>query len=145
MKATEASLLQFLKKSPQFVIPIYQRTYSWTDRECLQLWSDILRAGRDEDINAHFVGSVVYVEKGLYSVSSQSPLLVIDGQQRLTTVTLLVEALARNVGEAEPLEGFSAKKLRNYFLLNPLEEGERRYKLVLSQTDKASLIALLDG
>ena len=43
MKATEAKLLEFLKKSPQFVIPIYQRTYSWTGRECTQLWDDILR------------------------------------------------------------------------------------------------------
>jgi uncharacterized protein with ParB-like and HNH nuclease domain/predicted transport protein len=145
MKATEAKLLEFLKKSPQFVIPIYQRTYSWGDRECRQLWDDILRTGRNDAISAHFVGSMVYVEKGLYSVSSQSPLLVIDGQQRLTTVTLLIEALARSLGDSEPLEGFSAKKLRNYYLLNPLEDGERGYKLLLSQTDKASLIALLDG
>jgi len=145
MKATEAKLLEFLKTSPQFVIPIYQRTYSWGERECRQLWDDILRTGRSDAISAHFVGSIVYVEKGLYSVSSQSPLLVIDGQQRLTTVTLLIEALARSLGESEPLEGFSAKKLRNYYLLNPLEDGERRYKLLLSQTDKASLIALLDG
>ncbi len=145
MKATEAKLLEFLKKSPQFVIPIYQRTYSWGERECRQLWDDILRTGRNDKVSAHFVGSIVYVEKGLYSVSSQSPLLVIDGQQRLTTVSLLLEALARCLGESEPLEGFSPKKLRNYYLLNPLEDGERRYKLVLSQTDKASLIALLDG
>ena len=145
MKATEAKLLEFLKKSPQFVIPIYQRTYSWGERECRQLWDDILRTGRNDGVSAHFVGSIVYVEKGLYSVSSQLPLLVIDGQQRLTTVTLLIEALARSLGDGEPLEGFSAKKLRNYYLLNPLEDGERRYKLVLSQTDKASLIALLDG
>jgi Protein of unknown function DUF262 len=46
MKATEAKLLDFLKKSPQFEIPIYQRTYSWTEKECRQLWEDILRAGR---------------------------------------------------------------------------------------------------
>ncbi|PSM31477.1 DUF262 and DUF1524 domain-containing protein [Haliangium sp. UPWRP_2] len=144
MKATEAKLLEFLKKSPQFVIPIYQRTYSWSERECRQLWEDIVRTGRSAEVSAHFVGSIVYVEKGLYSVSSQSPLLVIDGQQRLTTVTLLIEALARSLGDAEPLEGFSAKKLRNYYLLNPLEDGERRYKLVLSQTDKTTLIALLD-
>jgi uncharacterized protein with ParB-like and HNH nuclease domain len=85
MKATEANLLEFLKKSPQFLIPIYQRTYSWTERECYQLWTDVLNAGRSDAISAHFVGSVVYVEKGLYQVSSQSPLLVIDGQQRLTT------------------------------------------------------------
>ncbi len=144
MKATEAKLLEFLKKSPQFLIPIYQRTYSWTEKECRQLWDDVLRAGRRDDVNAHFVGSIVYVEKGLYNVSSQSPLLVIDGQQRLTTISVLIEALARTLGNTEPLEGFSAKKLRNYYLLNPLEEGERRYKLVLSQTDRTSLIALLD-
>lgn len=145
MKATEAKLLEFLKKSPQFVIPIYQRTYSWGERECRQLWDDILRTGRNDKVAAHFVGSIVYVEKGLYSVSSQSPLLVIDGQQRLTTVSLLMEALARSLGEAEPLEGFSTRKLRNYYLLNPEEAGEKHYKLILSQTDKASLIALLDG
>jgi uncharacterized protein with ParB-like and HNH nuclease domain len=145
MKATEAKLLEFLKKSPQFVIPIYQRSYSWTERECRQLWDDILRTGRDDAISAHFMGSIVYVEKGLYQVSSQSPLLVIDGQQRLTTATLLIEALARAVGATEPVDGFSEKKLRNYYLLNPLEEADRHYKLVLSQTDKDSLKALLDG
>jgi len=144
MKATAAKLLEFLKKSPQFVIPIYQRAYSWNEKECRQLWDDILRTGRNDAVSAHFVGSIVYVEKGLYSVSSQSPLLVIDGQQRLTTVTLLIEALARSLGDSEPLEGFSARKLRNYYLLNPEETAEKHYKLVLSQTDKASLIALLE-
>jgi uncharacterized protein with ParB-like and HNH nuclease domain len=144
MKASEARMLEFLKKSPQFVIPIYQRTYSWTERECRQLWDDILRTGLNDKVSAHFVGSIVYMEKGLYQVSSQSPLLVIDGQQRLTTVMLLIEVLARALGDDEPLDGFSAKKLRNYYLLNPLEEGERGYKLLLSQTDKASLKALLD-
>jgi len=123
MKATEAKLLDFLKKSPQFVIPIYQRTYSWTERECLQLWDDILRTGSNDAIAAHFIGSIVYIQKGLYQISGMSPLLVIDGQQRLTTLMLIIEALARNLGETEPVDGFSAKKLRNYYLLNPLEDG----------------------
>lgn len=143
MKATEAKLLDFLKKSPQFVIPIYQRTYSWTEQQCRQLWDDIIRAGSNEAVGAHFIGSVVYIEKGLYQVSSQSPLLVIDGQQRLTTAMLLLEALSRHLGDSEPVEGFSAKKLRNYYLLNPLEDGERGYKLILTQTDKDSLLALV--
>ena len=95
MKASEAGLLELLRKSPQFVIPIYQRTYSWTERECLQLWDDILRTGSNDAIAAHFIGSIVYIEKGLYQVTSLSPLLVIDGQQRLTTVMLIIEALAR--------------------------------------------------
>lgn len=150
MKATEAKLLDFLKKSPQFVIPIYQRTYSWTEKECRQLWADIVRTGTDDAVSAHFVGSIVYIEKGLYQVSSQSPLLVIDGQQRLTTITLLLAALARTLdgleeSQREPLDGFSPRKLRNYYLVNPEEDGERRFKLILSQTDKDSLIAAVDG
>lgn len=145
MKAVEAKLLSFLKKSPQFVIPIYQRTYSWGIKECEQLWDDILRTGSNKDITAHFVGSIVYVEKGLYNVSTQSPLLVIDGQQRLTTVMLIIEALARTVSGTEPAEGFTAQKLREYYLINPLEEGDKKFKLILSETDKDSLISLLEN
>lgn len=145
MKATEAKLLAFIRQSSQFVIPIYQRTYSWTAKECQELWNDILRTGSNNDITAHFLGSIVYIEKGLYQVSSQSPLLVIDGQQRLTTVTLLIIALANALGDTEePVDGFSQRKLRNYYLLNPDEDGEQHYKLILSQTDKDSLLAILD-
>jgi uncharacterized protein with ParB-like and HNH nuclease domain/predicted transport protein len=145
MKATEARLLDLLKKSPQFVIPIYQRTYSWTQKECQQLWDDVLRAGTDNGVAVHFVGSIVYIEKGLSQVSHQTPLLVIDGQQRLTTVSLLLAALAKALGNAEPIDGFSARKIRNYYLLNPEEIEERHYKLLLSQTDKTSLMAIVDG
>jgi uncharacterized protein with ParB-like and HNH nuclease domain/predicted transport protein len=143
MKATEAKVLSFLQKSPQFTIPIYQRTYSWTEKECRQLWDDIVRAGTSDAVMVHFIGSIVYVEQGLSQVSHQSPLLVIDGQQRLTTLTLLIEALARAVGEGEPLDGFSAAKLREYYLTNRLEKGDRFFKLLLSQTDNASLKAII--
>lgn len=148
MKATEANLLKFLRKSPQFVIPIYQRNYSWTAAQCRQLWADLMRAGRDEKISAHFIGSIVYVERGLSSVTSQEALLVIDGQQRLTTSTLLIAALAKHFetqGLGELLEAFSNKKLRNYYLLNPDEEGERHFKLILSETDKDTLLSLLQS
>jgi uncharacterized protein with ParB-like and HNH nuclease domain/predicted transport protein len=143
MKATEAKLLEFLRKSPQFVIPIYQRTYSWTEGECRQLWEDIVRCGKDDRIAVHFIGSIVYIESGLSQVSHQAPLLVIDGQQRLTTVSLLLAALAETVGEEEPFDGFTARKIRNYFLLNTEETGDRHFKLLLSQTDKASLTAIV--
>ncbi|MDP3089115.1 MAG: DUF262 and DUF1524 domain-containing protein [Nitrospira sp.] len=143
MKATEARLLDLLKKSPQFVIPIYQRTYSWTEKECRQLWDDIVRCGRSDKITVHFVGSIVYVESGVSQVTHQAPLLVIDGQQRLTTVSLLLAALAKAVGEGEPFDGFSQRKIKNYYLLNPEESGERHFKLLLSQTDKASLTAIV--
>lgn len=150
MKATEAKLIEFLKKSPQFVIPIYQRQYSWTEKESRQLWEDILRTGRDDKVVAHFIGSIVYVEKGLSTITAHEPLLVIDGQQRLTTLTLLLAALAKTLdtldeSKREPVDGFSPRKIRNYYLLNPEENGERHYKLILSQTDRDSLIAILDG
>ena len=150
MKASETKLLEFLKKSPQFVIPIYQRTYSWTEPQCRQLWNDVLRAGRDEKVAGHFIGSIVYIQKDLYQVTIQTPLLVIDGQQRLTTVTLLIAALMKALGKfddgsREPVEGFSPVKLKSYYLVNPLEDGEKHYKLILSQTDKATLTALVGG
>ncbi|MFI3184741.1 MAG: DUF262 domain-containing protein, partial [Methylococcaceae bacterium] len=148
MNATEANLLNFLKKSPQFVIPIYQRNYSWTETQCRQLWADLLRAGRDNQVNSHFIGAIVYVERGLSNVVHQEPLLVIDGQQRLTTSTLLIAALAKHFETekiSEILEAFSTKKLRNYYLINPDEEGERHYKLLLSETDKETLLAILQN
>jgi uncharacterized protein with ParB-like and HNH nuclease domain/predicted transport protein len=144
VKASETKLLDLLAKGSQFVIPIYQRTYSWTEGECAQLWSDVLRAGDNDALNAHFIGSIVHVEKGLSNLTSQEPNLVIDGQQRLTTCTLLIAALARALdrlpdGEREPLDGFSPRKLRNRYLLNSDEDGERYFKLILSQTDKETL------
>lgn len=145
MKATETKLLDFLRKSAQFIIPIYQRTYSWTEKQCEQLWSDIVRAGSNPSVTGHFVGSVVYVEKGLYSHSSIPQLLVIDGQQRMTTVSLLITALGEAIEAHGGIEVTSQKKMSNYFLLNSEEDGELRYKLLLTQTDKDTLIRTVDG
>ena len=144
MKAENNMFLPFLKKADQFIIPIYQRTYSWTEKQCQQLWEDILRTGGNDKISAHFIGSIVYIAKSLFQVSIHSPLLVIDGQQRLTTVSLIIEALARHLGDNEPIDGFSARKLRHYYLLNREESGKRRYKLLLTQTDEQTLLAIVD-
>jgi uncharacterized protein with ParB-like and HNH nuclease domain/predicted transport protein len=142
MKATEANLLEFIKKSNQFSIPIYQRLYSWTEKECGRLWNDIMTVG-SKNIPSHFIGSIMYIEKGLYQISKPEPLLVIDGQQRLTTISLLLEALARKIGDNE-VEGFSARKIRNYYLINPLETGDRKYKLLLSQNDRNTYISIIE-
>ena len=145
MKASEARFLDFLKKSMRLVIPIYQRNYSWTEKQCEQLWDDVIRAGEGPDSGLHFVGSVVYVQEGLTGIMDQS-WLVIDGQQRLTTVSLLLEALARAIPEEqEPVEGFSSRKIRNYYLLNNEEVGDKKYKLALSENDNDTLHALLAG
>lgn len=145
MKATDANLLAFISSAPQFVIPIYQRTYSWTERECRQLWGDIRRAGRSGHIQVHFLGSIVYIEESLSNTSSRAPLLVIDGQQRLSSVTLLLAALSCAVGDEEPLDGFSFKKIRNRYLLDPDETGERQFKLLLSKNDRLTLNAIVSN
>jgi uncharacterized protein with ParB-like and HNH nuclease domain len=83
------------------------------------------------------------VQGGHASISVGAPLLVIDGQQRLTTLTILLEALARFTNKNEPLDGFSAKKIKHKYLTNPLEDDDRFYKLLLSDTDKETLKALV--
>ncbi len=150
MKAVDSHLLTLLKKSNQFIVPIYQRVYSWQDTECAQLWSDILRAGSNDKLGAHFTGSIVYVAKDQSTNTSAEPDLIIDGQQRVTTVTLLLAALVERLeclpeGQREPWNGFSPKKIRNRYLLNDDEEGERQFKLILSQGDKGALISIVLG
>ncbi len=77
MKATEAKLLQILGAVSQYIIPIDQCTYSWTLKECQQLWADILRAGSADEIGVHFIGSVVQIDEGPGNLAVQAPKLVI--------------------------------------------------------------------
>jgi uncharacterized protein with ParB-like and HNH nuclease domain/predicted transport protein len=145
MRADETNLLKFLNGPKQFVIPIYQRTYSWTQQECKQLWNDIIKAGKDESISGHFIGSIVYVEKGLYQISAVPKFLVIDGQQRLTTISLLLSALSRAMEEGGSVGDMNAEKLKGYYLLNEREEGELRHKLVLTKSDKETFFKIVDN
>ena len=145
MKATETQLVKFLQGTRQFIIPIYQRTYSWTEKQCEQLWNDIVQVAKNKDIPVHFIGSIVYIEKGLYQVSDVPQLLVIDGQQRLTTLSLLLAAYGKALEGKEDGGEITTKKINNYFLFNSEESGEKRYKLILTQSDKDTLINLLEG
>ncbi|MCM3624321.1 DUF262 and DUF1524 domain-containing protein [Brevibacillus borstelensis] len=143
MKAVETNLLKFLQGTKQFIIPIYQRKYSWTINQCRQLWNDIVRAAEDEKIKGHFVGSIVYIERGLYQISSVPQLLVIDGQQRMTTLTLFLCALGKAIEESGQTWDITRKKIMNYYLVNNDEEGELYHKLILTQSDKDTLISLI--
>ncbi|BBY36832.1 hypothetical protein MMAN_09660 [Mycobacterium mantenii] len=148
MKAVDANLLDLLKKATQFVVPIYQRVYSWDDSECDQLWRDIVRAGSSEVIGAHFTGSIVYVEKDQGNIAQAEPALIIDGQQRTTTVTLLLAALAAHldllpIAEQEPVDSFAPRKIRGLWLTNEYESGDKFFKLILSKADKEALKAVV--
>lgn len=90
MKANEVTLESFLSQNKtQFVIPVYQRNYDWTEHQCNQLFKDIIEVGA-KDNDTHFIGSIVYIHEGVYTSSEVKALVIIDGQQRLTTISLLV-------------------------------------------------------
>lgn len=144
MKAQDLPFTQLLHGAKQFIIPIFQRTYSWEITHCEQLWKDILRVGGSSELHSHFIGSAVYIPENDTSAAI-SRWLVIDGQQRITTLTLLLLALKRRL-QSEDLETpVSAAEIEDYFLINRYGKGEQRYKLRLTQSDKDTLMALLDG
>lgn len=148
MKAVDANLMELLKKSERFIVPIYQRVYSWGIPECAQLWTDIVRAGARNGLSNHFTGSIVYIEKDQGTTTSREPDLIIDGQQRVTTVTLVLAALAAHLDtlpeeEREPVAGFAPQKIRGLYLTNPYESGDEFFKLMLSKRDKDALKAVV--
>jgi len=147
VKAAEANFLKFLKKSDQLEIPIYQRTYSWTLEECLQLWKDIVRAS-SPDVEAHFIGSIVYIDTGIYQVTGANSIEVIDGQQRLTTISLLLLAVAGALEEDGDESAPVARRLTRDYLLqedDEVEGAEPRYKLLLTKGDRDTYMRLVDG
>ena len=144
MKASEIQLLKFLSAPKQLIIPIYQRTYSWQKQQCKKFFDDIMSVGSDPDASGHFLGSIVYIENELYHVSDLTKLLVIDGQQRLTTLFLLLSALEKSIEKTNIDMGITGKKIKNRYLFNSDEDGEDRFKLILTQTDKKNLNNLLD-
>lgn len=147
MKAAEANFLKFLKRSDQLEVPIYQRTYSWTRPECQQLWSDIIRASHG-DVEGHFVGSIVYIDTGIYQVTGANAIEIIDGQQRLTTISLLLLALTRALEADGDGSAPTARKLYRDYLLQEEDENEgaeARYKLLLTKGDRDTFMRLIDG
>ncbi|GAA7562474.1 DUF262 and DUF1524 domain-containing protein [Helicobacter pylori] len=143
MDAKATTLLGFFEENQnnQFVIPIYQRVYSWKKEQCEQLWDDIIKIGGNDEMNGHFIGSILYVRDGN---THSSPLLIIDGQQRLTTITLLFIALRNHLSdEVKILEKFSRKEIESY-LINSNKDGDKKFRLILSESDKDTLLFLID-
>ncbi len=134
MKAIDRPFTKIINGTMQFVIPVFQRDYNWTEGNCEQLWKDVLRIAHDPSDRGHFLGSVVYVPTG-DSAAGFTRWLLIDGQQRLTTLTLLLAALRDHIVESEwtgSVDGPTAKRkqphpdiyLQEYLLQNTVEMVE---------------------
>lgn len=144
MKAQEHQLLPFLNGKKQFIIPIYQRSYSWRREQCEQLWNDIIRVGTDQSLPGHFLGSVVYIQQGLFQIANIPQLLLIDGQQRLTTLMLLLIALAASAQNDKKSSYVSKEDIYDSYLINKFGRDEQRYKLLLTHDDREILQMLID-
>ncbi|MEH2338014.1 DUF262 domain-containing protein [Nostoc sp.] len=144
MKATQTKFLNFLEGNKQLIIPIYQRPYSWTITQCQQLWNDILRAAKNNEISGHFIGSLVYMVDTVYLTAVIPKLLVIDGQQRLTTLSLLLSVLSKAIRASNKEIDISSEALEDFYLFNRHAKGSERYKLLLNKKDRETLIRLLE-
>ena len=147
MEAKQAQLLDLLDGKKQFIIPFYQRTYSWQQKQCEQLFNDIIRIGEDDHEIFHFIGSVVYFKPVAAPITSVPELLVIDGQQRLTTVSLLLLALTnfmQNNNEIQ-VSDETWEEVYDTYLINKHRKDESKYKLVLTKHDKETYSKLVDN
>lgn len=145
LQAGETTLNKLLNKSRQFIVPIFQRNYSWQKSQYEQLWFDILRASKFKEKQNHFIGSIVYIDMGTPAGRPQQ-LLLIDGQQRLTTISILLCAIKDYVQKFNlETKLINLAKIKNQFLYNSDEIDEDRYKLLLNVQDKETYIKLIDN
>lgn len=145
LQAGETTLNKLLNTSRQFIVPIFQRNYSWQKSQYEQLWFDILRASKFKEKQNHFIGSIVYIDMGTPAGRPQQ-LLLIDGQQRLTTISILLCAIKDYVQKFNlETKLINLAKIKNQFLYNSDEIDEDRYKLLLNVQDKETYIKLIDN
>lgn len=127
MKASERKITKLFSESDTvFSIPVYQRDYNWQEKQCQRLFKDILQTGKNDKITSYFLGSIVYIHDGIYG-TGEKEFHVIDGQQRMTTLTLLFLAIYYK------LKGTilgKADKIYNQYVINPYSEKEIKLKLL---------------
>lgn len=145
MKASETKLQKILEGTQQYIIPLFQRPYSWGKQEWEVLWEDLAELTEQEPIKPHFMGSIVTMQTGS-APQGVSQYLLIDGQQRLTTILILLavvrdRAKENSDAEIDKLGG----KIDNTILTNPYEEGSERYKLQPTQSDRPDFHKIIDA
>ena len=128
MKASERKITKLFSESDTvFSIPVYQRDYNWQEKQCQRLFKDILQTGKNEKVSSYFLGSIVYIHDGIYGVGEKE-FHVIDGQQRMTTLTLLFLAIYFKLKGT--ILAKDADKIYNQYVVNPYSEKEIKLKLL---------------
>jgi uncharacterized protein with ParB-like and HNH nuclease domain len=144
MKANETKVDKFLATNETtFAIPVYQRNYDWALFQCKQLLHDIIETGKNDKTNAHFIGSIVYVHDDVYTASGLTELTIIDGQQRLTTITLIYIALYRLAKELD--NQMLVNRIQKTYLINEFAPEEEKLKLKPTENNKEALRHILNS
>ena len=143
MDARKGNIFEILNGNKQFLIPVYQRYYSWDIEQCRRLWNDIVDMQKRNKAG-HFVGSIVNIAEQAMPTGVQK-YMIIDGQQRMTTLTLLLLALRDYAIQHPEDTTINSRRIDNMLLKNEYEVGDERYKLLLTETDRDILIRLVES
>jgi uncharacterized protein with ParB-like and HNH nuclease domain len=142
MHASETKLRSLINGTMQYVVPLFQRPYSWSEKQWKTLWTDILDQSAHDDGRPHFFGSIVTtpaksVPQGV------GKYLLIDGQQRLTTIQVLLAAIRDSAGRSGDLK--LQEKVNGLYLTNQYEEGDERLKVLPTQDDRPAFRAIIQN
>lgn len=142
MQAKETVFADLMQgRTQQFQVPLYQRTYSWSEKQLAQLWNDILEQAELLDSGAsastHFLGSVVLAPSP-QNEATFPRWLVVDGQQRLTTLSLALVAIRDHIAEGTPDE---AERIDEEYLINKRKHGDEYFRLLPTQADRPQFAA----
>jgi alkylated DNA nucleotide flippase Atl1 len=142
VKAQETTLQQLVQGEKQFVVPLYQRPYSWRDPQLKQLWADIVEQAetlaQGQSQTTHFIGSVVLAPTSDLQAAGVQRWIVVDGQQRLTTLMLLLCALRDHMAVDDPTQ---LDRFDELYLLNKWQIGNERFRLFPTQADREAFLA----
>ena len=141
MKASETRLRALLQGQQHYVIPLFQRPYSWQHNDWETLWNDIIETYRFNPAGGHFLGSIVSKSQP-GTPEGVSPYIVIDGQQRLTTLSIVIAALRDTISKADPAAG---ERIDDLCLINKYAKDEYHYKIRPTQADRSAYFAVIDG
>ncbi|WP_082393449.1 GmrSD restriction endonuclease domain-containing protein [Nocardia arizonensis] len=145
--ATETSLQKILEGTSQYLVPLYQRPYQWGPENFRELWRDITQLAEDrvdEVETTHFIGSVVLAPVPGGIAGAITRYLVVDGQQRLTTLTLLLAAIRDHLREVDDSTRRDTDRIHNQLLTNQYEDHPYHHKLVPTQADRDAYAAVID-
>ena len=142
MQANETRLSKILEGQNQYVIPLFQRTYSWDTKEWNVLWDDLIELLDSESPRTHFIGSIVSMPT-VSVPEGVAKYLLIDGQQRITTIFILLTLLRDKARESG--EDRLAEEIANTLLVNTYQDGDDHFKLMPTQVDRVAYKALINN